>query len=72
MKTDSERKEIIDAINVMLNQAYDSTLDEVFTLLKKIEDEEDESDIKAYDEGQKDIKKMVLYLGKKLSKRCKI
>ncbi|MEO1374916.1 MAG: hypothetical protein AAFW70_11450 [Cyanobacteria bacterium J06635_10] len=57
MKTERERKEIIDSINVMLNQAYDSTLDEVFELLKKIEDAEDENDLKAYDEGKKDIQK---------------
>lgn len=57
MKNERERAEIIDAINVMLNQAYDSTLDEVFDLLKKIEDEEDENDLKAYDEGKKNIQK---------------
>lgn len=57
MKTDSERKQIIDAINVLLNQAYDSTLDEIFALLKKIEDEEDEDDLKAYDEAKEDIRK---------------
>ncbi|MEM9925049.1 MAG: hypothetical protein AAF915_15075 [Cyanobacteria bacterium P01_D01_bin.50] len=57
MKTERERKEIIDSINVMLNQAYDNTLDEVFELLKKIEDAEDENDLKAYDEGKKDIQK---------------
>ncbi|MEO1764335.1 MAG: hypothetical protein AAFR83_20785 [Cyanobacteria bacterium J06629_18] len=57
MKTDSERKEIINAINVMLNQAYDSTLDEIFELLRKIEDEEDENDLKVYDEAKKNIQK---------------
>lgn len=57
MKTDSERKQIIDAINVLLNQAYDSTLDEIFALLKKIDDEEDEDDLKAYDEAKEDIRK---------------
>ena len=41
----------------MLNQAYDSTLDEVFDLLNKIETEEDENDLKAYDEGKEDIRK---------------
>ena len=55
MKSECERKEIIDAINVMLNQAYDSTLDEIFELLQKIEDEEDENDLKAYDEAKKNI-----------------
>lgn len=57
MKTDSERKEIINAINVLLNQAYDSTLDEIFELLQKIEDEEDENDLKAYDEAKEDMQK---------------
>ena len=57
MKSECERKEIIDAINVMLNQAYDSTLDEIFELLQKIEDEEDEHDLKAYDEAKKNIHK---------------
>ncbi len=57
MKNERERKEIIDAINIMLNQAYDSTLDEVFDLLNKIETEEDKNDLKAYDEGKEDIRK---------------
>ncbi|MEA5597155.1 hypothetical protein [Rivularia sp. UHCC 0363] len=55
MKTERERKQIIDTINVLLNQAYDSTLDEICALLQKIEDEEDENDLKAYDEGKEDI-----------------
>lgn len=41
----------------MLNQAYDSTLDEILMILKKNEDEENESDIKAYDKGKEDIQK---------------
>ncbi len=57
MKTDSERKQIIDAIKVLLNQAYDSTLDEILTFLKKNEDEEDEDDLNAYDEAKEDIGK---------------
>lgn len=52
MKTEHEREEIIKAIHVLLNQAYDSTLDEILTLLKRIEEEED---LKAYDEGKEDI-----------------
>lgn len=56
MKTERERKEIIDAINVLLNQAYDSTLDEILLLLKNIENEENENDLKAYDEGKEDIR----------------
>ncbi len=54
MKTEGEREEIIKAISVLL-QAYDSTLDEVLALLHKIDDEEDEEDIKDYDEAKKDI-----------------
>ncbi|NJL78002.1 MAG: hypothetical protein HC836_25285 [Richelia sp. RM2_1_2] len=57
MKTEQERKEIIDNINVLLNQAYDSTLDEIFALLQRIEDQEDENDLKAYHEGKEDIRK---------------
>ncbi|BAY21086.1 hypothetical protein NIES2100_08310 [Calothrix sp. NIES-2100] len=56
MKTERERQEIIDAINVLLNQAYDSTLDEIHALLKRIEEEEEEADLKAYDEGMEDIR----------------
>ncbi len=55
MKTERERKELIDTINVLLNQAYDSTLDEICALLQKIEDEEDENDLKAYEKGKEDI-----------------
>ncbi|MGB3656147.1 MAG: hypothetical protein WBA41_33720 [Rivularia sp. (in: cyanobacteria)] len=58
MKTNSERKQIIGAINVLLNQAYDSTLDEIFTLLQKIEDEEDADDLKAYDRAKEEISRM--------------
>lgn len=54
MKTEHEREEIIKAINVLLTQAYDSTLDEIYALLKKIEDEEEEEDLKAYDKAKKD------------------
>ncbi|WP_088242606.1 hypothetical protein [Calothrix rhizosoleniae] len=55
MKTDTEREQLIQGILVMLYQAYDSTLDEIYALLKKIEDEEDEEDLKAYDEAKEDI-----------------
>ncbi len=37
MKTEREREEIIQPINVLLNQAYDSTLDEILGLLNKID-----------------------------------
>ncbi|MEH2244615.1 MAG: type II toxin-antitoxin system RelE/ParE family toxin [Nostoc sp.] len=43
MKNEHEREQLIKAINVLLNQAYDSTLDEIYALLQKIEDEEDEN-----------------------------
>ena len=56
MKTDSERKQIIDAINILLNDAYDSTLEEIFTLLKKNEEDEDEDDLKAYVEAKEYIR----------------
>ncbi|GAA6618302.1 hypothetical protein [Scytonema sp. NUACC26] len=46
MKTKREREEIIKDINVLLHSAYDSTLDEILALLKKIDDEEDEEDIR--------------------------
>ncbi|BAY75252.1 hypothetical protein NIES25_16700 [Nostoc linckia NIES-25] len=56
MKTEREREEIIKAINVLLNQAYDSTLDEILELLNKIDAQEDEEDIRdAYAELE-DIK----------------
>lgn len=55
MKTEQDREEIIKAINVLLNQAYDSTLDEILALLKRIEEEEEEDDLKAYDDAKKDI-----------------
>jgi hypothetical protein len=45
MKTEIEREEIIKAINLLLNQAYDSTLDEILALLQRIE--EAEEDLKA-------------------------
>ncbi|MEH1941422.1 MAG: hypothetical protein V7L01_14560 [Nostoc sp.] len=49
MKSAHEREQLIKDINVLLNQAYDSTLDEIYALLKKIEEEEEEEDLKAYD-----------------------
>lgn len=55
MKTEIEREEIIKAINLLLNQAYDSTLDEILALLQRIEEAEEE-DLKAYDEGKEDIR----------------
>ncbi|NJL10720.1 MAG: hypothetical protein HC908_12575 [Calothrix sp. SM1_7_51] len=56
MKTERERKETIDAINVLLNCTYDSTLDEILALLQKIEDDEDEEDIEDVRKAREDIK----------------
>ena len=55
MKTEKDREEIIKAINVLLHSAYDSTLDDIFALLKRIDEEEEEDDLKAYDEAKEDI-----------------
>ncbi|GAA6616158.1 hypothetical protein [Scytonema sp. NUACC26] len=54
MKTEHQRQEIIKAINILLNQAYDSTLDEIYALLQKIEAEEDENDLRAYNAAKSD------------------
>lgn len=56
MKTDHERKQLIKDIHILLDQAYDSTLDEIFTLLKKIDDEEDEEDLKDIEAAEEDIR----------------
>ncbi|MEA5505802.1 hypothetical protein VB735_22350 [Halotia wernerae UHCC 0503] len=56
MKTDSEREKLIQDIIVLLYQAYDSTLDEIYGLLKKIDDVEDEEDLKAMKEAREDIR----------------
>jgi len=56
MKTEREREEIIKAINVLLNQAYDSTLDEILELLNKIDAQEDEEDIRDARAELEDIK----------------
>lgn len=55
MKTEPEREQLIKDINVLLNQAYDSTLDEIYALLIKIEDEEDENDLRAYYTAKSDV-----------------
>ncbi|WGV24445.1 hypothetical protein [Halotia branconii] len=55
MKTEHEREQLINAINLLLHQAYDSTLEEIYALLKKIEDEEDENDLRAYHAAKSDI-----------------
>ncbi|NJM23577.1 MAG: hypothetical protein HC907_35630 [Richelia sp. SM1_7_0] len=56
MKTKQEREQLIKDINVLLHQAYDSTLDEIHGLLKRIDDEEYEEDIKAIREGREDAR----------------
>jgi hypothetical protein len=56
MKTERERKEIIEAINVLLHQAYDNTLDEILALLRKIDEEEDKEDLKDIQEAREDIR----------------
>ncbi len=54
MKTEQERKEIIEAIDVLLNQAYDSTLDEILADLQRIDELEEESDLQAIIEARED------------------
>ncbi|MEH2295251.1 hypothetical protein [Nostoc sp.] len=54
MKSEHEREQLIKDINILLNQAYDSTLEEIYALLKRIDDEEDEDDIKAVREARED------------------
>jgi hypothetical protein len=56
MKTDQERQELIQDIIVLLYQAYDSTLDDIHALLKRIDDMEDEEDLQAIQEARKDIR----------------
>jgi hypothetical protein len=56
MKTEHEREELIKAINVLLNQAYDSTLDEIYDSLKRIDEIEKEEDLKAIEEAREDIR----------------
>ncbi|AVH69579.1 hypothetical protein [Nostoc sp. 'Lobaria pulmonaria (5183) cyanobiont'] len=52
MKSEQEREQLIKEINILLNQAYDSTLDEIYTLIQTIEEEEEEEDLKAYDKAK--------------------
>ncbi|AFZ04581.1 hypothetical protein Cal6303_5712 (plasmid) [Calothrix sp. PCC 6303] len=56
MKTDQERQELIQDIIVLLYQAYDSTLDNIHALLKRIDDMEDEEDLQAIQEAREDIR----------------
>jgi len=54
MKSEQEREQLIKEINILLNQAYDSTLDEIYALLQTIEEAEEEEDLKAYDKAKKE------------------
>jgi hypothetical protein len=54
--TADEREQLITDINLLLHQAYDSTLDEIHALLKRIDDIEDEEDVKAIKEAREDIR----------------
>lgn len=56
MKSTNEREQLIKDINVLLHQAYDSTLDEIYALLKRIDDIDDEEDLKAIKEAREDIR----------------
>ncbi len=49
IKTEQEREKLIEAINVLLNQSYDDTLDEIYALLQKIEDHEDEAGLRNHE-----------------------
>lgn len=54
MKSEQEREQLIKEINILLNQAYDSTLDEIYALLQTIEEAEEAEDLKAYDKAKKE------------------
>ena len=56
MKTAHEREQLIKDIIILLNQAYDSTLDEIHAFLKRIDDLEDEEDLEAIKEAREDIR----------------
>ncbi|WGV23766.1 hypothetical protein [Halotia branconii] len=56
MKTDREREKLIQDIILLLYQAYDSTLDEIYGLLKTIDEQEDEEDLKSILEAREDIR----------------
>jgi hypothetical protein len=62
MKTEQERQEIIDAINTILKHSYDSTLDEIHALLKRIEIEEDVKDLRVCHAAKSDINNRLVNL----------
>ncbi|WP_445634269.1 CopG family transcriptional regulator [Nostoc sp. DSM 114161] len=55
MKSEQDREQLINEINLLLHQAYDSTLDEIYALFKRIEAEEDENDLRAYHAAKSDL-----------------
>ncbi|MEL6442552.1 MAG: hypothetical protein AAFQ80_25335 [Cyanobacteria bacterium J06621_8] len=57
MKTEREREAIIRDINLLLHQAYNDTLDEVYAQLKQIDELEDEEDMIAVKEAREDIQR---------------
>jgi hypothetical protein len=56
MKTKQEREQLIKDINVLLNQAYDSTLDEIYALLKRIDDDENKQTTKNIRKAREDAR----------------
>ncbi|MEM8777740.1 MAG: hypothetical protein AAGF26_02475 [Cyanobacteria bacterium P01_G01_bin.49] len=56
MKTEREREQLIHKIDLLLHQAYDSILDEIYAKLKQIDDAEDEEDLVAVKEAKEDIR----------------
>ena len=56
MKTEREREQLIHKIYLLLHQAYDSTLDEIYAQLKRIDNAEDEEDLIAVKEAREDIR----------------
>lgn len=56
MKTEREREELIQKIELLLHQAYDSTLEEIYAKLKQIDELENEEDILAVKEAKEDIR----------------
>ncbi|WP_414528502.1 hypothetical protein [Nodularia chucula] len=56
MKTENEREQLIKEINILLNQTYDCTLDEIYALLQTIEEQEEEEDLKVYEKAKKEAK----------------
>jgi hypothetical protein len=64
----NEREQLIQDINVLLNQADDSTLEEINTLLKRIEAEEEENDLRAYYVAKNDLENNITGLWEDIKK----